>query len=148
METPAPGPQAAVDALAQPLQSRTQRAWKISLRGLATVFAITGIGLQIKVITLTFDRNDSNDYYDSYYGYYNYLWVSPESFAFLGLSLIWNCAEFITFCVNKRGIHPGAHVGLDLILWLGLLAAALTQLLIDYWNPTAVAAGTIKIICW
>jgi len=37
---------------------------------------------------------------------------------------IWNIAEFITLCVNRRGIHPGAHIGLDLVLSLALLSAA------------------------
>jgi hypothetical protein len=148
MDSSASGPQAAIGALNQQLQSRTQRAWIISIRGLATAFAVTGIGLQIGVLTLSSRRNESSDPYDSYYYYYDYLWASPETFVFLGLSLVWNCVEFITLCVNKRGIHPGAHVGLDLIIWLGLLAAAITQLLIDYWNSTAIAAGTIKIVCW
>ena len=30
--------------------------------------------------------------------------------------MIWNIAEFITLCVNRRGIHPGAHIALDLLL--------------------------------
>ncbi|KLU81758.1 hypothetical protein MAPG_00839 [Magnaporthiopsis poae ATCC 64411] len=36
------------------------------------------------------------------------------------VSLGWQIAEFITVCVHKdrRGIHPGAHVGLHLLLWL------------------------------
>lgn len=36
--------------------------------------------------------------------------------------MIWNIAEFITFCVNRRGAHPGVHVGLDLVMWCSLLA--------------------------
>jgi hypothetical protein len=34
--------------------------------------------------------------------------------------MVWNIAEFITLCVNHKGIHPGAHIALDLILF-GLL---------------------------
>jgi hypothetical protein len=36
----------------------------------------------------------------------------------------WNIAEFITICVRKRksGITPGAHVALELLLWLSLAA--------------------------
>ena len=64
----------------------------------------------------------------------------------LCVSLGWNIAEFITICVNKRSIHPGAHVGLDLIIWMGLLSSAVIQLVLDYWYPTAVAAGSIKIV--
>ncbi|KAL1836898.1 hypothetical protein VTK73DRAFT_4884 [Phialemonium thermophilum] len=46
-------------------------------------------------------------------------------FAFVGaaggLSIIWQAAEFITICASRksqRGIHPGAHVALHLIIWL------------------------------
>lgn len=37
------------------------------------------------------------------------------------MALIWDVAEFITLCARggKLGIHPGAHVGLHLVLWLG-----------------------------
>jgi hypothetical protein len=38
--------------------------------------------------------------------------------------MVWNIAEFITHCINKRGINPGAHVGLDLLLGLGLITNA------------------------
>ncbi|KAI0161734.1 hypothetical protein GGR52DRAFT_137964 [Hypoxylon sp. FL1284] len=39
------------------------------------------------------------------------------------LSVLWNGAELITFCVRarkdvQRGIHPGAHVGMDLVFWI------------------------------
>ena len=41
------------------------------------------------------------------------------------MSLCWNIAE--TICIVKRGghrgIHPGANVGVDLIIWLGLTAS-------------------------
>jgi hypothetical protein len=37
--------------------------------------------------------------------------------------IIWDIAEFITLCVRdgrsfRRGIPPGAHVGVELIIWL------------------------------
>jgi hypothetical protein len=35
--------------------------------------------------------------------------------------VIWNCAELVTLCVNKRGIHPGANLGMDIALWLGCM---------------------------
>ncbi len=43
----------------------------------------------------------------------------------MGLSLIWNISEAICIVVRggHRGIHPGANVALDLILWLGLAGA-------------------------
>lgn len=37
------------------------------------------------------------------------------------LALVWDLAEIITWFCRKRkaGIHPGAHVGVSLIIWLG-----------------------------
>ncbi|KAH6898286.1 hypothetical protein B0T10DRAFT_102967 [Thelonectria olida] len=42
-----------------------------------------------------------------------------------GLAFIWNVAESICICVRggHRGIAPGAVVALDLLIWLGYLAA-------------------------
>ncbi|KAH6998362.1 hypothetical protein BKA56DRAFT_664955 [Ilyonectria sp. MPI-CAGE-AT-0026] len=42
-----------------------------------------------------------------------------------GVAFIWNFSESICLCVRRghRGIHPGAVVGVDLILWLGYLVA-------------------------
>jgi hypothetical protein len=37
---------------------------------------------------------------------------------------MWNVAEFITHCVNKRGIHPGAHIALDFLLFSFLSTAS------------------------
>lgn len=66
----------------------------------------------------------------------------------LGLSVVWNCAEFITFLINKRGIPPGAHVGLNLIIWLGLLNSALVHFLFGRRHLTVLVAGVLQIICW
>lgn len=49
--------------------------------------------------------------------------------------------------VNKRGIHSGALVAIDLILWMGFLGAGLTELLLNYWNEVSVAAGAFGITC-
>ncbi|KAH7170653.1 hypothetical protein EDB81DRAFT_174700 [Dactylonectria macrodidyma] len=42
-----------------------------------------------------------------------------------GVALIWDVAESICLCARRghRGIHPGAIVGVDLILWLGYIVA-------------------------
>ncbi|CAK7206655.1 hypothetical protein SEUCBS139899_009459 [Sporothrix eucalyptigena] len=46
------------------------------------------------------------------------------------LAILWPAAEIITLAVRRnRGIHPGAHVGMHLVIWLtgtaagGLIAA-------------------------
>ena len=58
--------------------------------------------------------------------------VSIYAYAIVIVSIIWNTAELITYCVRlrkevQRGIHPGAHVGLHLLFWLaGVLATLLS----------------------
>ncbi|KFX91285.1 hypothetical protein V490_05994 [Pseudogymnoascus sp. VKM F-3557] len=50
-------------------------------------------------------------------------WIYPELMAPAGGVLIWDIAEGITLIVRRRsykGIHPGACVGVDLVLWLAL----------------------------
>lgn len=55
-----------------------------------------------------------------YGGYYGLVFTLPVAI----LSFLWQVAEFITLCVQKqRGIHPGAHVGMHLIIWLGAAAS-------------------------
>jgi len=39
------------------------------------------------------------------------------------VAMLWNVAEFITLCINRKGIHPGAHIGLDLLLSAALISA-------------------------
>jgi hypothetical protein len=41
------------------------------------------------------------------------------------VAIIWNAAELITLCINKRGIHPGANLGMDIVLWLNSMLEAI-----------------------
>lgn len=134
--------QATLNLLTQRLESRSHIRRKQALRAFTILLALVGLGLHIGVLFQHPRRYNGS----SVYSYSSYLWVSPEGYTFLGISLIWNIAELITFCVNKRGIHPGAHVALDLNLWMGFLAAGIVQLIIDSWNPVAAAAGSVKMI--
>jgi len=45
------------------------------------------------------------------------------------IAIVWNAAEFITLCVNKRGIHPGANLGMDIVLWLNSMLEAIFSFL-------------------
>ncbi|KAM5352028.1 hypothetical protein ACJ41O_004751 [Fusarium nematophilum] len=42
-----------------------------------------------------------------------------------GVALIWSFVDCVMLCASRghRGIHPGACVGVDLILWLGYAAS-------------------------
>ncbi|KAI1880550.1 hypothetical protein JX265_000790 [Neoarthrinium moseri] len=42
--------------------------------------------------------------------------------------IIWNSAEFIVLCVRRdrsKGIHPGAHVGVDLLIFGGAIVSTM-----------------------
>ncbi|GAW12181.1 hypothetical protein ANO14919_015420 [Xylariales sp. No.14919] len=56
--------------------------------------------------------------------------VSFYAYIIVVVSILWNTAELITYCVRlrkqvQRGIHPGAHVGLHLVFWLAGIFAIL-----------------------
>lgn len=50
------------------------------------------------------------------------------------VSFVWNVSEGISLLVRggHRGIHPGACVGVDLILWMGFCTTSLLYLLFGY----------------
>jgi uncharacterized membrane protein YhaH (DUF805 family) len=88
------------------------RAWhitKIMFHTLALVFSIVAVGLSASLINYF--------YYESYI----IIWTAPQAV----ISICWSVAELITVCVRRahKGIHPGAHVALHLLLWLGFAAA-------------------------
>jgi hypothetical protein len=64
-------------------------------------------------------------------------WSSPAIIFFLPpacVAFVWNVAEGISILARggRRGIHPGACVGVDLILWLGFLVASVMYILFGY----------------
>ncbi|KAK7420899.1 hypothetical protein QQX98_002463 [Neonectria punicea] len=65
----------------------------------------------ICAIALAFSINSDNE------SRYVFILCTPIFF----FALIWDAAEIITWLSRKRvaGIHPGAHVGVSLIVWLG-----------------------------
>ncbi|KAI1775296.1 hypothetical protein F4818DRAFT_45498 [Hypoxylon cercidicola] len=93
------------------------RAWTISklvLTILSTVWAIIIIAL-----ACVFIGEQGDGEFTSYY-------ALPIAIA----AVLWNGAELITYAVRsrkdvKRGIHPGAHVGLHLCFWIACVFAIL-----------------------
>ncbi|KAK0389634.1 hypothetical protein NLU13_3209 [Sarocladium strictum] len=64
-----------------------------------------------------------------------------------GVALVWNIAEGICILARggHRGIHPGACVGVDLILWLGFCASSFLYLFFGYgwyWYTTKDIFGS------
>lgn len=98
---------------AQPRVIPFSKAWhiaKIVFYSLSIAFSVIVLGISIALVL------DS-----AVYQSYQIIWVAPQA----GAALIWDIAELITVCSRsgKRGIHPGAHVALHLLLWLGFCAA-------------------------
>lgn len=55
-------------------------------------------------------------------------WLLPWQFISLGISVIWNIANIIVRLSRPRPMHPGANVGVDLVLWLSLISTGLLAL--------------------
>jgi hypothetical protein len=72
--------------------------------------------------------------------------------------VLWNIVEFITLCANKKGIHPGAHIALDFLLFATLVGGATLVVIVsvpDYGltssyflpaDPLALAAGVCAMV--
>lgn len=102
--------------------SRAERHWiaKFVLRLLTIVVVIVAFGLAGYSYSLD----------------YAVIWISVP----LGVSICWNVANVIVRLCRARPMHPGANVGMDLILWLAFAAALGFSyfgaiLLLEY-NPT------------
>lgn len=82
-----------------------QRAWpvpKIALIALSVAFCAIVLGISI---ALAVDPTIQS---------YIAVWTAPQA----GAALIWTIADLIT-TIGSRGIHPGAHVSIHLLLWMG-----------------------------
>ena len=96
-------------------------AWKLALRAITIVAALVAVGCVAWTVSQNYDNGD--------------FWLLPWDLIPLGVSVIWNLSNIIVLFVRKRPVHPGANVGLDLVLWLTfgvtssfLLFAAIDQL--------------------
>jgi len=94
----------------------------VSGRGWYNAKIVLGsLSLTTAVIILALGGALANNFPSSDYAWYDLiLGYCPAILAFG-----WQTAEFITLCVRRnRGIHPGAHVGLHLVIWLASAVAA------------------------
>ncbi|TDZ39263.1 hypothetical protein C8035_v006275 [Colletotrichum spinosum] len=62
----------------------------------------------------------------------------PMSIKVAVVALIWDIAELVTICARggRRGIHPGAQVGVHLVLWLAFAAAAGVESITIYFRDS------------
>ena len=105
--------------------------WKLLVRVLAILFAAVAIGTIAWAIPAVpyngspYSLIEDQEYYiGPNYFYDGYTVLLPWVFIALGLSVIWNIVNIIILLARNRWIHPGANVGCDLVLWLGLGATA------------------------
>ena len=96
--------------------------WKFLLRVLAILFAAVAIGTIAWATTFQYNDNSDNDNEDDTdtYFYGGFTILLPWVIIALGLSVIWNIVNIVILLARNRWIHPGANVGCDLVLWLGL----------------------------
>ncbi|KAI6592771.1 hypothetical protein MCOR04_003452 [Pyricularia oryzae] len=109
----------------QPILSKVVSSKKSFL--FKSAIGITIILMDIIIIGVAAGNLNSTRYAfaSSYYYYYSPFWTFIFIIPPAILSFVWQVAEFITLAVRKdRGIHPGAHVGLHLVLWLGYIVGA------------------------
>lgn len=102
--------------------SKTWHWTKIGLMSASLVFSIIALGLSIALAV-------GGDYETAVS--LSITWVGP----LVVVAALWDIAEFITLCACGRrhgtpvsqGIHPGAHVGVDLLLWLFAILCTLAS---------------------
>ncbi|ORY62386.1 uncharacterized protein BCR38DRAFT_517907 [Pseudomassariella vexata] len=85
--------------------SRACHITKILLISFSMMFCLIVLGISIALIV------DPNLYSPMV------VWIAPQA----GIAFCWSVAELMTICARTghRGIHPGAHVALHLLLWMG-----------------------------
>ncbi|PNY28106.1 Uncharacterized protein TCAP_01972 [Tolypocladium capitatum] len=104
-----------------------RKAWRITkdvLHAVAIVVSIVGLGVGFSLLGFGF----------------NVAIGTVAACPVFAVALVWSVAEEITLWVRKRrsGVHPGAHVGISLFLWLacavvgGILAAYVGMGGVDY----------------
>ncbi|KAI3391448.1 hypothetical protein diail_7337 [Diaporthe ilicicola] len=110
--------------LPKPEPFRTSKPFavaKFALGSFNLVFAIVALGLTLGLVTDSYA-------FDSFIAVIICLSLAVAS-------IIWQFAEHITLAVRKewRSIHPGAHVGVRLVLWfLGILEVASLCISLSY----------------
>ncbi|KAI1377008.1 hypothetical protein F4677DRAFT_417030 [Hypoxylon crocopeplum] len=88
---------------------RPTRDWlfvKYVFTSLSAVFCVIVLGISIALAV------------DPAVQSYIAVWTAPQA----GVALLWSAAELSTACSRSKrrpGIHPGAHVAVQLLLWLG-----------------------------
>ncbi|OAA35543.1 hypothetical protein NOR_07928 [Metarhizium rileyi] len=110
--------------LQQPPQSNRRRITKDILHVIVLVVSIIGMGFSFSLLGRAVNRSyrSRTGYYyydDDYDNYLPAVTVGP----IFAVAFLWSLVELIVRCARKwkAGIHPGAHVGVCLCIWLAAL---------------------------
>ncbi|KAI0197353.1 hypothetical protein EV127DRAFT_8734 [Xylaria flabelliformis] len=61
--------------------------------------------------------------------------------------ILWDVIEFVVIAVRgspSKGVHPGAHVGVELILWLGSVFTIATQAFTAPWGDLGASESDLE----
>ncbi|KAI9666070.1 MAG: hypothetical protein M1821_004005 [Bathelium mastoideum] len=95
-------------------------SWKLGLRAILLIVTTIGIGCIAWAVSGSnpFGFNDEDgDFFED--------WGLPWGLITLPLSFIWAAVCILVLTIRKRPVHPGAAVGVDLVLWLALIVTTL-----------------------
>lgn len=134
-QTTLPGTQPIVPTTATTTEPQTRREklnagdahweWKIGMRAVLVLIGIIGIGCAAWTLvkygpgksTYSYELNDA--------------WAMPWTLITFCLSTVWSACCLAVFFMRRPNapVHPGAQVGVDLILWLAFIPTALFAVL-------------------
>lgn len=111
-------------------------AWKLALRLVSILVCLIGIGC-VGWITARF----TNNMYEADLSFYlDDGWTMPYTLSTFVVALLWSFVCVVVFFARKPNapVHPGAQVGVDLILWLGFIGTGILAIVgtssVAYWG--------------
>lgn len=95
--------------------------WKIGFRVVLVLLGLIGIGCAAWTVA-NFGPEKSPYQYEV-----DDAWAMPWTLITFGLSLIWSACCILVFFVRRPNapMHPGAQVGMDLVMWLAFIVTAI-----------------------
>ena len=122
---------ASTPALKPPAQTKYEKLnagdrdwqWKIGMRVVLFIISFIGLGCAGWVVT---NFSSKHRYYGYMFDSNDWEWI-PWTLVTFVLTIVWSLACILVFWFRKdhSPLHPGAQVGVDLILWLGYIATGL-----------------------
>jgi heme/copper-type cytochrome/quinol oxidase subunit 2 len=99
--------------------------WKIAMRIITVIIGIIGIGCAAWVTVKYGPGKNPSDYE------LDDAWSMPWTLITFCLSVVWSLACILVFFLRRPNapVHPGAQVGMDLVLWLAFIPTALFAIL-------------------